>query len=169
MGGGLAEGGTRRDSDPAGAERRHAAGMVVKIRCVVCRATVVACPTAGSAQKVCGAQCRKKRNRMLARKRRKAHLTDYRQDEVQRKRDQRAREKAARRALTQGLQCAAWQDLERCHAPGSVGNLPEVLAKVDQIVDEALAMSRARLRRQLERMILSAAGQSSVPPARAGP
>jgi len=143
--------------------------MVVKIRCSVCGTTVAASPSAGSAQRVCGKACRKKRNRMLARKRRRARLLEYRQDELKRKREQRAREKAARSALTAGQESASRQDFEPCHAPGSVGNLPEVLAKADQIVDKALAMSRARLREELERMILSAAGQSLVPPARAGP
>ncbi len=143
--------------------------MVVKIRCTVCRTTVPAAPTAGDSQKVCGKECRKKRNRMLASKRRQARLAEYRQDEVKRKREQRAREKAARRALTAGQESAARQDSQPCHAPGSVDNLPKVLAKVDQIVDEALAMSRARLRQELKRMILSPAAQSPTAPARAGP
>jgi len=142
--------------------------MVVKIRCSVCGTTVPASPSAGSAQKVCGKECRKKRNRKLARKR-QARLAEYRHDEVRRKREQRARDKEARRPLTSGQQSAAREDSEPCHAPGSVDNLPKVLAKVDQIVDEALAMSRARLCQQLERMILSAAVQSPAPPARAGP
>jgi hypothetical protein len=143
--------------------------MVVKIRCSVCGTTVPASPSAGSSQKVCGKECRKKRNRRLARKRRQERLAEYRQDEVRRKRQQRAREKEARRRLTSGQECAARRESEPCHALGSVGNLPEVLAKVDQIVDEALAMSRARLRVELERMLLSAAVQSPAPPVRAGP
>jgi len=143
--------------------------MVVKIRCTVCGKTVPAARTAGDCQKVCGKECRKKRNRSLARKRRQARWEEYRQDEVRRKREQRARQKAERRPLTGGQESAAWQDSERCHAPGSVDNLPKVLAKVDQIMDEAWAMSRARFRKELEQMILSAAAQSRGPPARAGP
>jgi len=143
--------------------------MVVKIRCTVCGKTVPASRTAGDCQKVCGKECRRKRNRMLARKRRQARLEEYRQDEVRRKRDQRARQKAARRLLTGGEESAACAGSERCHAQGSVDNLPKVLAKVDQILDEAWAMSRARFRGELERMILSAAAPSRAPPARAGP
>lgn len=142
--------------------------MVVKIRCSVCRTTVPASPSAGSAQKVCGKECRKKRNRMLARKRRQARLADYRQDEVKRKRDQRALEEA-RRALTASQESAARQDSEPCHAPGSARNRAKGGDKIDRILDEFWEVSRARLRQELERMILSAAVQSPAPPVRAGP
>ena len=143
--------------------------MVVKIRCSVCGKTVVAARTAGDCQKVCGKECRRKRNRMLARKRRRAQLSHYQQDEVRRKREQRARQKEERRPLTAGQESAACPGSTGCHAPGSADNLPKVLAKVDQIMDEAWAMSRARFRKELEQMILSAAAQSQAPPARAGP
>jgi hypothetical protein len=56
---------------------------------------------------------------MLARKRRQARLTEYRQDEVKRKRKQRALEKE-RRALTAGQESAARQDSKQRHAPASV-------------------------------------------------
>ncbi len=118
---------------------------------------------------MCGKECRKKRNRSLARKRRQAKLADYRQDEVRRKREQRARQKAQRRPLTDAPESAACAGSERCHAQGSVDNLPKVLAKVDQIMDEAWAVSRARFRKELQQMILSEAAQSQAPPARAGP
>ena len=105
---------------------------------------------------------------MLARKRRRARLAEYRQDEVKRKRDQRAREKE-RRALTSGQESAARQDSERRHAPGSVDKVAKGRDKVDQVLDEFWEVSRARLRQELERMILSAAVQSPAPPVRAGP
>jgi len=143
--------------------------MVVKIRCTVCGKTVPASRTAGDCQKVCGKECRKKRNRTLARRRRQARLKEYREDEVRRKREQRVRQRAARRPLTGGQKSAACAGSERCHAQGSADNLPEVLAKVDQILDEAWAMSRARFRKELEHMFLPAAAQPQGPPARAGP
>lgn len=142
--------------------------MVVKIRCVVCRATVPAWPSAGSSQMVCGKACRKERNRKLARKRRQARLAEYRQDEVKRKRKQRACEKE-RRALTAGQEAASRQDSEPCHPPASVDNVAKGRDKVDQILDDFWEVSRARLREEIERMILSAAVQSPAPPARAGP
>ena len=142
--------------------------MVVKIRCTACGKTVPAAPSAGDSQKVCGQQCRKKRNRKLARKRRQARLADYRQDEVKRKREQRAREKA-RRALTVGQEAASRQDSEPCHAPASVDKVAKGRDKVDQILDDFWEVSRARLREEIERVILSAAVQSPAPPARAGP
>jgi hypothetical protein len=105
---------------------------------------------------------------MLARKRRQARLAEYRQDEVKRKRKQRAREKE-RRALTAGQESAARQDSEHCHAPASVDKVAKGRDKVDQILDDFWEVSRARLREQIERVILSPAVQSPAPPARAGP
>jgi len=143
--------------------------MVVKIRCTECGKTVPAARTAGDCQKVCGKGCRKKRSRKLARKRRRARLAEYRQDEVRRKREQRARQKAQRGPLTDAPESAACAGSEQCHAQGSVDNLSKVLAKVDQIMDAAWAMSRARFREELQRIVLPAAAQSRLPPARAGP
>lgn len=132
-----------------------------------------AAPTAKGAQKVCGKGCRRTRNRKLARKRRRAHLSDYRRDEVERKRRsrqaQRDRVAAQRGALTGEPESASWTSCGDGHSPGSMGNLSKVLAKVDAIVDEAMAMSRARLRAELERVVRQEATQSWLPPARAGP
>ncbi|MCU0690969.1 MAG: hypothetical protein MUF54_06155 [Polyangiaceae bacterium] len=41
----------------------------------------MASPSAGSTPKVCGKECRERRNRKLARKRRRARLAEYREDE----------------------------------------------------------------------------------------
>lgn len=131
-----------------------------------------AVPSAKGAQKVCCKACRKRRNRKLARKRRRAQPKEYRQDEVLRKRAQRQREREEEsrpRALTADPESASRQTLGVCHAPGSASNLAEVLDKIDKIVDETFAMSRARLRRELEAMVLKSASQSTTPPVRAGP
>ncbi len=146
--------------------------MGVKIRCTECRKTVPAAPSAKGKQRVCSQACRKKRNRKLARKRRRGELQEYRQDEVIRKRAQRRRErerKSRQRALTAEPESVSWQAGADCHAPGSTYNLAEVLHKVDKIVDETFAVSRARLRQELQAMVLETAAQSTVPPVRAGP
>ena len=146
--------------------------MGVKIRCTECGKTVPAAPSAKAKQKVCSQACRKKRNRKLARKRRRAELQEYRQDEVRRKRAQRQRDRERerrQRGLTAESESASWQAEADCHAPGSTYNLSEVLQKVDEIVDETFAVSRARLRQELEAMVWKTAAQSTMPPVRAGP
>lgn len=147
--------------------------MALTIRCTECRQTVPAAPTAKGAQKVCGKDCRKKRNRKLARKRRRAQLSDYRRDERERKRRsrqaQRDRLAAQRAALTGESGSVSWTSSGDGHAPGSTGNMLKVLAKVGAIVDEAWAASRARLCKELEQVVRQQAAQSGLPPARAGP
>jgi hypothetical protein len=143
--------------------------MVVKIRCTACGKTVAAARTAGARQKVCGKQCRSKRKRKLARKRRQARVVEYRQDEARRKREQRARQKAAGRPLTAGPERASRQGSEPCHAPASAANMPDLGDKVDHVLDAFWQVSRARLREDIERMILPTAGKRPMPPARAGP
>lgn len=140
----------------------------MKIRCTECGLTVRAALSAKGAQKVCCKACRKKRNRKLARKRRRAHLQEFREDEVQRKRAQRERERD-RRALTQEPESAAREAPSQCHAPGSSCNQLKELDKIDKIVDEFFEVSRASLRQQLRVMLLKTAAQSPMPPARAGP
>jgi hypothetical protein len=138
--------------------------MAVKIRCSVCRKTVAAAPSAKSAQKVCCPECRKKRDRKLAGKRRRAAVVKYRAEELERKRAQRERERQ-RAALTAAQQGASWQDLGGCHAPGSRDNRAKLLRKITKIVDEDLVMSRARLHQEITQVILKTAAQG----ARAGP
>jgi hypothetical protein len=136
--------------------------MGVKIRCSVCRKTVEASPRAKGRQKVCCAECREERDRRLARKRRRAAVARFRAEEVERKRAQRERRRAA---LTAEQESAAWQEREKCHAPGSADNQPKILIKIAKIVDEDLKMSRARLRKEIAQVILKTAAQG----ARAGP
>lgn len=129
-----------------------------------------AAPSAKSKQKVCSKACRKKRNRKLARKRRRAELQEYRQDEVRRKRAQRQRERESRqRALTAEPESASRQSEAECHAPPFASNISKVLDKIDKIVDETFEVSRARLRQELEAMVYETAAQSTMPPVRAGP
>jgi len=142
--------------------------MAVKVRCTECGVTVLAAPSAKGAQRVCSKACRKTRNRRLARKRRRAHLQEFRQDEVRRKRAQRERERD-RGALTREPRSVSREAPSQCHAPGSSCNQSKQLDKIDKFVDDFFEVSRASLRQQLRVMLLKTAAQSSMPPARAGP
>lgn len=111
--------------------------MAVKIRCSVCRKTVVASPSAQDRQRVCCPTCRKERDRRLARKRRRADVVKYRVEAVERKRAQRARDRERQRAaLTAEGDRASWQESGECHAPGSDDNRAALLKKIAKIVDE---------------------------------
>lgn len=142
--------------------------MAVKIRCTECGVTVLAVPSAKGAQKVCSKACRKERNLKLARKRRRAHLQEFRQDEVRRKRAQRERERD-RAALTQEAKSVSRETPSQCHAPGSSCNSLKDCEKIDKFVDHFFEVSRASLRQHLRVMLLKTAAQSPMPPARAGP
>jgi hypothetical protein len=134
--------------------------MAVKIRCSVCRKTVEASPRAKGRQKVCCAECRKERDRLLARKRRRAAVTRFRAEEVERKRAQRERQRAA---LTAELESASWQEAEKCHAPGSDDNRRNLFMKIARSVDRDLQMSRARLQQAIRQMGLEPAAQGARP------
>jgi len=147
--------------------------MAQSIRCTECRTWTPASPTAEGKQKVCCQACRKRRNRKLARKRRRCNLEECRQDERDRKRRSREVQRTRKTEQMPGLRDerdpASWTESRACHAPGSADNLAKVMAKVDQIMDEVWAMSRARFRRELARTSTKSAAQSALPPARAGP
>ena len=147
--------------------------MVESIRCTECRKWALASPTTKGGQKVCGKACRKRRNNKLARRRRRENLGEYRLDDRDRKRRSRQSQRAGKTEQMPGLtpqrECESWTGSLACHAPGSPDNLAEVMEKLGQILDDALAMSRARFRRQLGRMRAKGAVQCAVPPARAGP
>ncbi len=130
--------------------------MAVKIRCSVCRKTVEASPRAKGRQKVCCDECREERDRRLARKRRCAAVARFRAEEVERKRAQRERHRAA---LTAEQESASWQELEKCHAPASGDNQRKLFMKIAKFVDEDLKMSRARLHRAIHQMALEPAAQ----------
>ena len=143
------------------------------IRCTECRQWTPASPTAKGKQKVCCKACRDMRNCKLARKRRRENLEEYRLDErdrKQRSRDaQRARRTEQMLGLTGASEAASQTVSRKCHALGSADNLANVMAKVDQILDEVWTMSRARFRREFGRTSMKAAAQSSIAPVRAGP
>jgi len=105
-------------------------------RCTECRRWFAPMPSARGHQRVCGEErCREARRRKLARQRRAEALREHRADE--RERQQRCRARRAERG---------------CHAPPSGANSPDLLREIGQIVDGALALSRATLRRRLPRI-----------------
>ena len=105
-------------------------------RCTECRRWFEPAPSARDHQRVCGEErCRDARRRKLARQRRAEALREHRADERDRQR-----------------RCRAKRAQGGCHAPPSDGNSPDLLTEIGQIVDGALALSRATLRRQLPRI-----------------
>ena len=91
-------------------------------------------------QRVCGSECRKARRRKLARRRRGRAPFLWRADE-------RVRQQASREARRQ----------KGCHAPPSAAKRPDLLRKVQQIVDSAFELSRATLERGLPRILAGSA------------
>ena len=95
--------------------------------------------SAVTSQKVCGAACRQRRNRKLARRRRRADLQDHRADDRERQRE-----------------CRARREREVCHAPPSNEKAALLAAGMrdtwDEIVAEMAAVSRATLSRRISRL-----------------
>lgn len=89
-------------------------------------------PHGKSTQRVCGAECRAKRDGKLQRARRRREIDDHRADERERQRASRARRREA-----------------TCHAPPGESKPSKVQDKSEQNEARAKAMSRATLARQL--------------------
>ena len=89
-------------------------------------------PHGKSKQRVCGAECRAKRDGKLQRARRRRDIDDHRADERERQRASRARRRGA-----------------TCHAPPAEPKPSKVKDKLGQNVVRPPAMSRASLERQL--------------------
>ena len=114
--------------------------MARRRRCTECRQWFMPTVTTGERQKSCGPECRRARRRKQARARRAADLEGFRAEE--RARQQTYREARRRERSEEG-----------CHAPASVRIDAEVLAKVRQIVDEAVRLSRAGFERAARRIL----------------
>lgn len=110
-------------------------------RCSECRRTFTPSVRAISSQKVCSAECRHRRDRKLARRRRIEELEAHREDE-------RVRQRAHRAKRRGGAECA------HGHAPASGRKQLDLQAKVVIFVDRALARSRASLLRDLPEILL---------------
>ena len=105
-------------------------------RCTECRKRFTPAVTACGHQRVCGADCRRRRRHKLARSRRGRALEEQREDE-------RARQQKHREAAKSG----------GCHEPPSDGKSWELLLKLQQIVDKAAYVSRASFRRDALRIL----------------
>jgi len=105
-------------------------------RCAECRKTFTPARSARSTQQVCSRACRKRRDRKLARVRRRRDLDDARIDD-------RARQRVRRQLLA-----------GKCHAPPSLRKCPLSPREVRQFVDRALARSRASLVRDLRGILV---------------
>ncbi len=122
--------------DVARVAPRRRSPTMARSRCVECRKRFTPAVTAPAHQRVCGEECRRSRRSQLARGRRRADLAEHREDE-------RARQGKRRESLSGG----------GCHEPASDGKSRELQLKVEQIVDGALATSRATFRRQLGQIL----------------
>jgi hypothetical protein len=121
--------------------------MATRKRCTECRKTYTPTPRAKKTQRVCGEECRKKRDRKLAKARRRREIVDYRSDE--RERQQRRRDPLHPASPTSPKERSAAE----CHAPASMRNASISLKKVEEFVDHALALSRATLMRNLREIL----------------
>lgn len=110
-------------------------------RCSECRRTFTPSVRAISSQKVCSAECRRRRDRKLARRRRDEELEAFREDE-------RGRQRAHRAKRREG------SERENGHAPACGCKQRDLQAKVVIFVDRALARSRASLLRDLLEILL---------------
>ena len=106
--------------------------MAICRRCTECRKTFAPARSALITQRVCNKACRARRDRKLARARRRCDLDDARIDE-------RDRQRARREQLA-----------DTCHAPPSARKCPLSPKEVRQFVDRALARSRATLVHDLQ-------------------
>ncbi len=106
--------------------------MVLCRRCSECRRTFKVSPSARKTQRVCGAACRAKRDRRLARARRRREIDEARIEERERQ--------------------SAWREVRSkagCHAPASEPKCSFSLNEIGQFVDRALELSRATLVREV--------------------
>jgi hypothetical protein len=103
-------------------------------RCTECRQMFTVAASARATQRVCGSTCRRRRDRRLARQRRRDDLDDARTDERARQRASRARRAAEAATAASG-----------CHAPPSAPKVLLSRQEVTDLVDRALARSRATL------------------------
>ena len=112
------------------------AAAMAQHRCTECRKWFKPAATAREHQRVCGRGCRQLRRNRLARRRRGGEVEEWRADE-------RERQHTRRKAAKEGP----------CHEPASDGKYAEVLAKLQQIVDKAVDVSRATFRREARQIL----------------
>ena len=120
-------------------------GPVVQKRCVECRARFEPHPCAGRGQMTCSAECRRSRNARLARGRRRRSPDRFLRSERKRQQRRRARLKA-----TAGPEMGPIS--EPVSRAGLELEVSEVLRLMGESWEKSLAMSRARLKRQVRKL-----------------
>jgi hypothetical protein len=107
-----------------------------RCRCTECRKRFTPEVTAQGHQRVCGADCRRRRRCKLARARRLGALEEQREDEC-------ARQRKHREAMGADV----------CHEPPSGGKPWELLLKLEELVDKGARLSRATFLRDARRIL----------------
>lgn len=125
-------------------------------RCMVCRKWFLPAASARETQLVCCEECRRKRDRALARARRLEALDRYRAEESERQRKCR---RARRERLGVG---PAKVRVTECHAPPSVAKSREAQEKVLEAWDEFAALSRATLQQRLGEILAGRASSAGT-------
>lgn len=128
----------------------------VRRRCTVCRKWVFPAASARETQLVCCEECRRERDRALARARRTRELERYRAEECERQRKCR---RARRERLGVG---PARVRVTECHAPPSVAKSLETQEKVLETWDRLVALSRATLEQQLGEILAGRASSAGT-------
>jgi hypothetical protein len=113
-------------------------------RCTECRKWFCPAWSAKTTQRVCGAACRNKRRRKLARARRRQAIDRYRVEERERQREHR-RQRGQRTSAASAPRAVG----PRRHEPASRGKYLKVREKVLDFWDELQRASRATLERAL--------------------
>lgn len=141
-----------RDREPHGRRDRTLGAM--RRRCTECRQMFTVAASAQATQRVCGSECRRGRDRKLARQRRRLDLDEVRAEERARQRASRAQRAAETATAESG-----------CHAPPSALKLLLSREEVTEFVDRALGRSRATLVRDFRgalRRYAAKAGEGSA-------
>jgi len=113
------------------------AGQAQAHRCTECRKVIVAAASARATQRVCSKECRRVRDRKLARSRRRRDLEATRAEERERQRASRERRREA----------------SGCHAPPLRCKCLLSEEEISHLVDRALAVSRATLVRDFQAIL----------------
>lgn len=127
-----------------------------RCRCTECRRWFVPRASAARTQRVCGEPgCRRRRRAKLARRRRREDVFEYRIDERERQRKHRDAARTAGEAEAAAKVNVPTDEpvVSSRHAPPSMPTRHELRTEVLEALDDAMAASRATLRRRLAEIL----------------